>query len=241
MKFTRIFTPALALVVGLGFSQPAFAQKEEKEASPKKQRKEWQREEETLIEDIKSSAIKEARKEGKRLEKDGFMVFPGSLPLDKQLQNVWMRQYQENPDGSAKYLFADGNGVGKTQTAAEMQAMEAAKLQLAGQISNEVNQIIEAKIANDQIDRESGNSLTKFIAGSKNYIVQNLTYVKPVFKVYRNVGKQDMEVVVKMYYSLDEAMAAAEKALQQKVREELEGEADQLIDEINRLFERKGR
>lgn len=235
MNLFRHMTLALAVAL---LALPLSAQRREKEENPKKVRKEWKREEEELVKQIEERAVKEARVEGRRLEKEGFLVFPGSLPLEKQLQNIWMRQYQENPDGSAKYLFADGNGVGKTQTAAEMQAMEAAKLQLAGQISNQVFQIIEAKIANDQLDRDAGNSLTKFVAGSKNYIAQNLDYVKPAFKVYRDVGRQDMEVALKIYYNVDEAIAAAEKALQQKAREGLESEADQLVDEINRLFQK---
>ncbi|MDX2286931.1 MAG: hypothetical protein NW241_22395 [Bacteroidia bacterium] len=241
MNLRALHRVSLAIVLAAATVIPAQAQRREKEENPKKQRKEWAREEEQLIDDIQSRAVKEARQEARRLEKEGFMVFPGSLPLEKQLQNTWMRQYQENPDGSPKYLYSDGNGVGKTQTAAEMQAMEAAKLQLAGQISNDVLQIIEAKIANDQIDRESGNSLSKFVAGSKNYIAQNLSYIKPFFKVYRNVGKSDMEVVVKVFYSAEEAMEAVEKALQQKARAELETEADRLVDEINRLFNKSSR
>lgn len=239
MKSHKLITLALSLVIALFVAVPASAQDyvvKPKEVSPRKMGKITEKEKKELVKDIKEAPVKEARKESKKYEKDGYMVFPGSMPMDKQLERIWMKQYQENADGSAKYLFADGNGVGKTQTAAEMQAMEAAKLQLAGQISNEVNQIIEGKIANDQIDREKGNSLTKFVAGSKNYIVQNLSYVKPAFKIYRNVGKSDMEVAVKMYYNVEEAMIAAEKALEMKVRQELEGEADELIEEINTLF-----
>lgn len=225
----------LSFVLALAVMLPVQAQDDVK---PKKLRKEAKKVEKLAVKDIKSKAVKEARKEGKRLKKQGYTVFPGSLPIEKQLEKIWIRQYEENPDGSAKYLIADGNGVGKTQTAAEMQAIEAAKLQLAGQISNEINQIIESKIVNDQLDRETGNSLSKFIAGSKNYIVQNLTYVRPGFKLYRNMGKRDMEVTVKVYYNASEAYAAAEKALEAKARAELEEEADVLIDEINRLLDR---
>lgn len=225
----------LSVVLALAVIVPVQAQDDVK---PKKLRKEAKKVEKMAVKDIKSKAVKEARKEGKRLKKQGYVVFPGSLPIEKQLEKIWIRQYEENPDGSSKYLIADGNGVGKTQTAAEMQAVEAAKLQLAGQISNEINQIIEAKIVNDQISREEGNSLSKFIAGSKNYIVQNLTYVRPGFKLYRNMGKKDIEVTVKVYYNAEEAFAAAEKALEAKARADLEEEADVLIDEINRLLDR---
>lgn len=238
MRYSQIIATTAFLLITL-MAAPALAQDyvvKTKEVSPKKMEKITEAEKKELIREIKADPVREARKEGKNLEKDGYMVFPGSMPIDKQLERVWMKQYEENADGSAKYLFADGNGVGKTQTAAELQAMEAAKLQLAGQISNEINQIIEGKIANDQLDRESGNSLTKFVAGSKNYIIQNLSYIKPAFKVYRNVGRSDMEVAVKIYYNVEESMIAAQKALEMKVRQELEGEADELIDEINTLF-----
>ncbi len=236
MKITRLYFLLLAVLIGAtACSNPTrVALREDKQV-----RKASDRDQKDQLREIKDRAVREARQEAKRLErKEDYRVFPGAMPMDKQLERVWMKQYAENPDGSQKYLFADGNGVGKTQTAAEMQAMEAAKLQLAGQISNEINQIIEGKIANEQIDREKGQSLTKFVAGSKNYIVQHLQYVKPAFKVYREVGKRDLEVFVKMYYNVEEAMQAAERALEAKARAELEQEADLLIDEINTLLHR---
>ncbi|GAB4425223.1 MAG: hypothetical protein OHK0039_42840 [Bacteroidia bacterium] len=241
MQMKTLIKSAVVFAFAALLFVPAQAQlfKPSDEPSPRQLRRDQNREKEELIDQIKERAEREARQEAKRLEKEGFMIFPGSLPMDKQLQFVWMQQYRVNDDGSPRYIFADGNGVGKTQTAAEMQAMEAAKLQLAGQISNEVNQIIEAKIANDQLTRETGNSLSKFVAGSKNYIIQQLSFVKPGFKIYRNVGKQDMEVAVKLYYSVEEALAAAQAALEAKIRADLEDEADELIDELNNLFQNR--
>jgi hypothetical protein len=156
--------------------------------------------------------------------------------MDMQLEFCWLKQLERDDNGTLKYIFADGNGVAGTQTAAEMQAMESAKLQLAGQISNEINQIVESKIANEQVDRETATTLTKFVAGGKNYIIQQLTYVKPAFKVFREVGRDNIEVAVKLYYNVEEAMAAAEKALEAKARADLEDEADDLIKEINKIF-----
>lgn len=226
------FLPALLLAAMIA-AAPAQAQVNKRE-----QRK-LDRTENYLLDKLNSKPEKEAKKEAKRLQKQGFEVFPGSLPMVMQLQSCWIKQLEPTEKGTQRYIFSDGNGVGKTQTAAEMQAMEAAKLQLAGQISNEVNQIIESKIANDQMDRESGNSLTKFVAGGKNYIIQSLDYVKPAFKVYRNVGERDMEVVVKLFYNAEEAFEAAQKALELKARKELEKEADELIKEIDKIFHDK--
>ncbi len=234
-KFPRIASLAFwALAIMMLATAPLQAQLSRKES--RRMAKQLEKEEKSLSKEIRRKAERNARKEASRLEKEGFLVFPGSVPMAKQLENSWMMQYATTEEGFSKYLFSDGNGVGKTQTAAEMQAMEAAKLQLAGQISNELNQIIEAKIANEQIDRVEGQSLTKFVAGSKNYIIQHLAFVKPGFKVYRESGKRDMEVQIKLFYSADEAMKQTQKALEARARAELETEADELIEEINGLF-----
>ncbi|MEM6261358.1 MAG: hypothetical protein AAGI38_02540 [Bacteroidota bacterium] len=236
MNYKNLLTSTLALMLVLIFAAPAQAQLSRKER--KQLDKQMSQEEKALLKKIRTRADKSARKEAKTLSKEGYGTFPGSLPMEKQLQETWMMQLQRDETGALKYIFADGNGVGGTQTSAEMQAMEAAKLQLAGQISNEVNQIIEGKIANDQIDRETANSLTKFVAGSKNYIIQNLSYVKPSFKVMREVGKRNLEVAVKVFYNVEEAMAAAKKAMEARARADLEEEADELIEEIDNLFKK---
>lgn len=241
MKAKTILTQLSIFAILAALALPLSAQMSSKEKRQIKREKEYYDDERMekkreVTKLLRKKADKNARKEAKRMRKQGFVVFPGSIPLDKQLEYSWMKQIEEDERGMLKYIFADGNGVGKTQTAAEMQAMEAAKLQLAGQISNEINQIIEGKIANDQIDRETGNSLTKFVAGSKNYIIQNLSYVKPAIKVYRESGKKDLEVVVKLFYNVEEAMIAAEKALEAKIRSDLEEEADELIEELDNIF-----
>jgi hypothetical protein len=241
MKVTNVASLILTFMLAVLFAAPMSAQmspKEKRQLEREKgyyetQLKETEKRTKKLL---RKRADRNARKESRKLRKDDYGVFPGSIPMDKQLEYCWMKQLERDDKGMLKYIFADGNGVAGTQTAAEMQAMEAAKLQLAGQISNEINQIVESKIANEQIDRETASTLTKFVAGGKNYIIQSLAYVKPAFKVYREVGKRNLEVAVKMYYSVEEAMIAAEKALEAKARADLEDEADDLIEEINKIF-----
>ncbi len=199
--------------------------------------KKYTKGEKSALKELKSSSIKDARKEARKMKKQGFKPFPGGLPLEMQLQDSWVKQLETNAEGHEKYLYADGNGVGKTQTAAEFQAMEVAKLQLAGQISNEVVQIIEGKIANEQIDRETGNSLTKLVSGSKNYVIESLPYVKPRLKVIREVGKRDVEVQVKLFYSYEEALVATQASAERAAREQMEEKADELIDEIDDIFD----
>jgi len=49
-----------------------------------------------------------------------------------------MKQYETNDKNESKYIMATGNSVAETQTAAKLQAMETAKLELAGQINTQV-------------------------------------------------------------------------------------------------------
>ena len=43
---------------------------------------------------ISGKSVKQARKEAKKFINEGFYVAPGALPLDKQLENAWMKQYE---------------------------------------------------------------------------------------------------------------------------------------------------
>ena len=147
MKLNKIITLLFALTLAVLFVSPLQAQYtvKEKSVSPKKMQRLTKKEKKGLIKTIKENPVREARKEARKLKKDDYLVFPGSIPMEKQLERIWMKQYQENPDGSAKYLIADGNGVGKTQTAAELQAMEAAKLQLADKFLTKSTRLLKPK------------------------------------------------------------------------------------------------
>jgi hypothetical protein len=80
---------------------------------------------------LKSKATKSARKEAKKFTKDGFYVAPGALPLDKQLESAWLKQYSVDETGLPQYIVETGNSVAETHTAAKIQATETAKLNIA--------------------------------------------------------------------------------------------------------------
>ncbi len=57
-----------------------------------------------LKKEVKSKALKDARKEAKRLKKDGYNVNPGQLPMDKQLEKSWMMAYEFDDKGQKNTL-----------------------------------------------------------------------------------------------------------------------------------------
>jgi hypothetical protein len=173
--------------------------------------------------EIQSKAIKQARKEAKRFKKQGYDVTPGSLPMEKQLEYTWIRLYQRDEKGQPLFLSADGNAVAQTRTAAEMQALEAAKLNLAGQLETFIRAIIEANIANAQLSTEEAASVTEFLTAAKNVIVTSISQVDPAFKIYRNLPNQHVEVNLKILVSRDQVMQEAKKRVREELRERLKG------------------
>jgi outer membrane biogenesis lipoprotein LolB len=213
MKTTKII---LALMMVFLLSGGAMAQQTDKE----------------LKKEIKSKAERQARKEAKKLKKQGYYVAPGALPMDKQLEKAWMKQYQEDDKGYPVYFVAQGISVGETQAAAKIQATELAKLELAGQISSNIAALVENSIANQQLNTEDAASVTKTVAAAKNLIAQELGRVLPIVELYKNIGK-NIEVNVRLAYSYEMAIETGKKVIRKSLEEQtglLHEKLDKLMD-----------
>lgn len=164
---------------------------------------------------------REVKIEARNYEKQGYTVAVGAPILRRQLVNAWMKEVEIDENGYPKYIVATGNSVGETQIAAKLQATEAAKLDLVGQVSSNIAALIENNIANSQLNTEEAASVTKTIAASKNIIAQELGRVLPLVELYRNIGK-NKEVNVRIGYNSDMAMEVAKKVIRKSLEEETE-------------------
>jgi len=174
---------------------------------------------------------RDVRKQAKEYEKQGYREAVGGLTIERQLTNAWMKEVETDDKGFPKYLFAGSTAVGETQIAAKLQANEAAKLDLAGQIATSVAALIENNIANSQLNTEEATSVTKTVAASKSIIAQKLSRVIPVVEMYRNIGV-NMEANVRIAYSQEMAMEQAKEV----IRKSLEEETEILQDKLTKLM-----
>ena len=124
--------------------------------------------------ELNEKASKAARKDAKKLSKEGWQTAPGALPLEKQLDKSYMMQMEYDDDMYPKYLMGEAMSIGENYDAAKMQALELAKQNLAGQIQTEVTALIENSVANQQLANEEASSLTQSIMGAKNLISQSI-------------------------------------------------------------------
>lgn len=182
--------------------------------------------------EFNEKASKDARREAKRLKKQGWQAAPGALPMEKQLDKSYLMQQEFDEDLFPKYLWGEAMSIGENYDAAKMQALELAKQNLAGQIQTEVTALIENTVANKQLQPEEAASVVQSISAGKNLITQSIGRVVTVVEVYRVAGNKNKEVLVRIAYNAEMAKAAAKQA----VREDLEKRGEELHDKLDELL-----
>lgn len=227
MKTTKLIVSIFTAVMMMIAAVDASAQ-----VASKQQRKQIQKHEKVLNKSMKKKAIKAARKEAKSLKKQGYLTLLGQLPLDKQLENSWQAAYELDVQGYPYYIMSTQKAVAGNYTAAQMQAMNAAKTDIAGQIETKINQVIETKVTSNEMSRNEANSLTSFVATSKNIISTTLGRVIKLVEIYREPKRsKNVEVQVTLGYSAEIATKEALNALQKSVAAE-DVELMKLLDQL---------
>lgn len=212
----------LFLALCLTFTTVSFAQ------STKDQQKEREAIKKESRSAVNEKATKAARKEAKRMEKEGWKTAPGSLPLEKQLDRSYLMQYEYDDDNLPKYIIGEAMSTGGNYDAAKVQSMELARQNLASQIQSEVAGIIENTVSNKQLDESKANSITETVMASKSLITQSLGRIIPVVECYRDT-QQGKEVRVVVAYSTNMAKQVTSRA----IKEELEKKGQDLHNELD--------
>ena len=227
MKTTKLIVSIFTAVMMIIAAADASAQ-----VASKQQRKQIQKHEKVLNKAMKKKAVKSARKEAKRLKKEGYMTLLGQLPLDKQLENSWQASYELDVQGYPYYIMSTQKATAANYTAAQLQAMNAAKTDIAGQIETRINQVIETKVTSNEMARNEATSLTSFVATSKNIISNTPGRVIKLVEIYREPKRTKVvEVQVTLAYNAEVATKEAINAIQKSVSSE-DVEMMKLLDQL---------
>jgi hypothetical protein len=182
--------------------------------------------------ELNAKASKAARKEAKKYAKEGWLVSPGALPIEKQLDKAYLMRYEEDDASFPKYIMGEAMSIGENYDAAKKQALELAKQNLAEQIQSEVTELIEGKFANKQLAAEQAASVTQSVSTSRSLISQSIGRVIPVIEMYRVKTTKNKEVMVRIAYNSEMAKEAAKKA----IRQDLEKRGDELSKKLDELL-----
>lgn len=227
MKATKLIVSVFTAVAMMFAAVEASAQ-----VATNKERQQIEKHEKALNKAMKKKAVKAARKEAKKLTKEGYAVPLGQLPMDKQLENSWQAAYEVSGDGLPYYIISTQKGVAANYTAAQMQAMNSAKMDIAGQIQTMVSQVIETKVASKEMSRGEAESLNTFVSTSKNVISNTLGRVIKLVEVYREPKRgNSVEVMVTLAYNAEVAQKEALNAM----KSSLTSEDVELMSQIDKL------
>ena len=176
---------------------------------------------------------KDAKKEAKTFERAGWLTSPGALPLEVQFLEAYRMQLEKDDYGYPKYIIGEAMSIGETYDAAKMQALELAKLNLAGAIQTEVVTLVENSLANEQLSSEEAESITQTVMANKQLISQSVGRVVTIAECYRTIkANKNKEVYVRIAYNAEMAKEAAKKA----VREDLKKKGADLQKKLDELM-----
>ena len=221
MKKVLFVAIALLIACSASFAQDAKEIMKERQEIKKMAKKE-----------LSARVDKATKKEAKRLAKEGWVVSPGALPLEKQLQRSYEMEYQYDDLGFPKYIMANAQSIAENYDAAKTATTSLAITNLAGQIQTEVAALVENTVANQQLAAEDAVSISETVMSSKNLISQSIGRTIVVVECYRVLKNKNREVMVRIAYNGEMAKQAAKQA----VREELEKKGDKLHEQLDKVL-----
>jgi hypothetical protein len=215
---------AISLIIACGAS---FAEPDVKEI--RKERLEIRK---LVKKELSAKVDKITKKEAKRLKKEGWVVSPGALPLEKQLERSYLMEYEYDENLYPKYIMANAQSIAEHYDAAKTVATSLAITNLAGQIQTEVTALVENTVANKQLSEEEAVSISETLMSSKNLISQSIGRVITVVECYRVLENKNREVMVRIAYNGELAKEAARNA----IRQELERKGQKLGEQLDQAL-----
>lgn len=181
---------------------------------------------------VAQKVSKAASKQAKEFTKQGWVVTPGARPLELQFDRSYQMQDEMDDNGYSKFIMAEAMSVAASYDAAKVQALDLAKVNLAGMLQTQVAALVESSAGNKQLAAEDAESIAETAQASKSLIAQNIGRIITVVECYRVKPNKNKEVYVKIAYNSHMAMEATKKV----IREELSKKSENLHSKLDKLF-----
>jgi sensor domain CHASE-containing protein len=209
----------MVLVISIAFSANAQTTKQEQKQE-KQEVKAQKKQQKEVKSDLYKKPEKDARKEAKKLAKAGWKTM--GLPIDKQIEDAWLKQYEKDASGYPRYIMVTTQVVANNVSAAQMQAENLAKVRIAGTIQTNVASLVDMAVANQEISQVEAASITKVVENSKNIVAQKLGRVVKVLEIYRQKPNNNVEVRIGIVYDMKAAMSVARQVALDELKKDLD-------------------
>ena len=180
----------------------------------------------------KDKALILSEEDAEQLLNDGWKTTPSALPLERQMDAMYIMQMEYDSKLFPAYVMAEANSVSQDYNAAKNRAVELAKSVLVEKIQSEISLQIDWAIKTELIESKEGEALIKSLKAAKNSISQNLEDVMIVEDIYRITSSKSVEVRVTIACTAD----VAKKALKDAVNADLEQNSEKLQKKLADYF-----
>lgn len=177
---------------------------------------------------LNAKPTKDAKKQAKQKEKDGWMVPAGTKSIEKQytesqlLAEELMADEMGNP--TKRYIQENGNYVAGSYNAGFAAARAAAVVSLAANLKQQVAAAMQNKLDNNQTSAITAVTVDKFNERAKSIVDETLTNSRTVVAIYKILPNNNYNVEVRVAFDKKELSAR----LKRKMQQELEQEGDEL-------------
>ena len=172
----------------------------------------------------KDKALILSEEDAEQLLNDGWKTTPSALPLERQMDAMYIMQMEYDSKLFPAYVMVEANSVNQDYNAAKKRAVELAKSVLVEKIQSEISLQIDWAIKTELIESKEGEALIKSLKAAKNSIFQSLEDVMMVEDIYRITSSKRFEVRVTIACTAD----VAKKALKDAVNADLEQNSEKL-------------
>ena len=180
----------------------------------------------------KDKALILSEEDAEQLLNDGWKTTPSALPLERQMDAMYIMQMEYDSKLFPAYVMVEANSVNQDYNAAKKRAVELAKSVLVEKIQSEISLQIDWAIKTELIESKEGEALIKSLKAAKNSISQNLEDVMIVEDIYRITSSKRFEVRVTIACTAD----VAKKALKDAVNADLEQNSEKLQKKLADYF-----
>ncbi len=158
-----------------------------------------------------------ARKEAKAYEKAGWVIFERQLPLEMQMERAFAMRYELDKKLFPRYVMGKAICKGESYEAAEADAVEWAKLNMAEQIQTEICILIDNGLADNRLTADEAAAITETVMSNRELIALNIERVIPVVKCRRMEEVGNNELYLCVAYGTEMAIEGAKKALRREL------------------------
>ena len=180
----------------------------------------------------KDKALILSEEDAEQLLNDGWKTTPSALPLERQMDAMYIMQMEYDSKLFPAYVMAEANSVNQDYNAAKNRAVELAKSVLVEKIQSEISLQIDWAIKTELIESKEGEALIKSLKAAKNSIFQSLEDVMIVEDIYRITSSKRFEVRVAIACTAD----VAKKVVKDAVNADLERNSEKLQQRLDDYF-----